>query len=1012
MPTPRRPSSLLSLAAGCLLLAATFFALFAAADGAADVKFKAWNTENGLPQNSVISIAQTHDGYIWLATFDGLARFDGVRFKIFRKHDTPELPTNRISKLFVDDHGRLWILTEDATQIVVYEGGVFKSFLKGSDFDTVDMTEPWLLTDDMVLRNGDVEYVYENGAFTSRPGSPRKLPRVFLSEDLVVWIDMGDHYVTGRDGSLAKVSKETNLPEKLIAASSVEIGDALWFPLPDRKPPTIDQGGDVWTGPDRLSSLARLRGGVIESFPLQISDVPIMKVDRNQNLWIGDTGSFGLRRVEADIVANPSRDNFKFEKVAADYLTVRDIFKDREGNLWVGLETGLQLLRDLAAVKVFTRADGLPSENVYSVFQDNSSNIWFGAWPQDLVLSTNGKFSAERFPLVSSILVDRNSRQWVANSVMWYRDKGGPWQKFDDTYEYLRSSEINVIAEDTSGNLWFGGPKRSITRWDGETLKPFTTGDGIPSDSVTAFLQTRDGTIWVGTINGIARFDGDRFITVANVDGTAPAYVRSLYEDSDGTLWIGTYDAGIARFKNGEIVQITTEHGLFSNGVFCILEDDEGWFWVNSNQGIYRVRRSDLNDLADGVTQSITSASYGPEDGLLNVEGNGGKQPAGLKASDGRLWFPTAGGMAVVDPKSVHREERPPAVVIEEIKVDQKEISNPTDGIVMEPGQTALEINYTGISFNNAPTLRFRYRLEGLEDKWTDVGTRRTAYFSHLPYGEYTFRVLAGNRDGVWNEQGAALQLVVERPFNRTYWFYALVALFIAGVVALIFYSRVSQLRRIAEAREVYARQLLESQERERSRLAMELHDSLGQSLVVIRNRALLGISKKNDDRSMLEQLQEISDASASALQETREIAHTLHPYQIEALGLTTALHSLTDKIEGSSNIRFLTRIDETPPDIPHDVAMAVYRIAQEWLTNVLKHSSATEASVSLHRDGSKLTLTITDNGVGFDPQRVTKGLGLKGIAERSRMVGATLSIESGQGTGTELRLVVNAAQQ
>jgi len=368
--------------------------------------------------------------------------------------------------------------------------------------------------------------------------------------------------------------------------------------------------------------------------------------------------------------------------------------------------------------------------------------------------------------------------------------------------------------------------------------------------------------------------------------------------------------------------------------------------------------------------------------------------------------------MAVIDPKSVHHEERAPQVLIEEISVDRKELSDLTNGLVIEPGQTALEINYTGISFNNAPTLRFRYRLEGLEEAWTDVGTRRTAYFSHLPYGEYTFRVLAGNRDGVWNEQGAALQVVVERPFNRTYWFYALVSLLIAGVAGLIVYSRISQLRRIAEAREIYARELLESQERERSRLAMELHDSLGQSLVVIRNRALLGISKKHDDHSMLEQLQEISDASASALQETREIAHTLHPYQIEALGLTAALHSLIDKIEGSSDIIFLTRIDETPPDIPHDVAIAVYRIAQEWLTNVVKHSSASEVSASLRTDGTKLTLTIADNGVGFDPQKVKNGLGLRGIAERSRMVGGTLNIESGPGAGAKLRLGLDAARK
>jgi len=215
-------------------------------------------------------------------------------------------------------------------------------------------------------------------------------------------------------------------------------------------------------------------------------------------------------------------------------------------------------------------------------------------------------------------------------------------------------------------------------------------------------------------------------------------------------------------------------------------------------------------------------------------------------------------------------------------------------------------------------------------------------------------------------------------------------------------------LRSVAEARELYARQLLESQERERSRLAMELHDSLGQSLVVIRNRALLGISKEKDDKAMLAQLHEISDASAIALQETREIAHTLHPYQIEALGLTTALNSLIDKFQNSSEIEFNVDIDEEPIDTPHAIAIAVYRVAQEWLTNVLKHSSADNVKVALHREGTKLALEISDNGTGFDPQTVKKGLGLKGIEERASMIGASLKITSNPGEGAEIKLIVD----
>lgn len=971
---------------------------------AKDYSFKTWNTENGLPQNSVNSIAQTPDGYIWLTTFDGLARFDGIRFKIFRKQDTPELPTNRLTTMFVDNDGRLWILTEDANRIVVYEKGQFKSFSKGRDFETDDLGEPWRLKTEMVLRNGPVEFFYENSAFRSRPAIRRKLPGAFWDEHRAIWIDGGDHYLAGRAGHMESYPKKSEMPfdgQNLLAQNAVMIDGSLWFLLPYRSSGV----------PEPETRLARLRNGEVTQFPVIAYDSAALQLDRNGNLWIGDF-RLGLLRIDAKTLAKADPANFPTIDAGLPDIKVRDMMTDRDGNLWICSEKGLRLLIEPPPIKVYTVADGLPAENIYSVMQDRRGRIWFGTWEKYLVRYEDDRFYPEKFSLVTALFEDRNSRLWVGNHRAWYRD-GSEWKPAESDWHPARklvNGEIDVISEDSAGNIWYGGVETGITRYDGTTVRKFTTADGLPGTSVTSFMQTRDGAIWVGTATGLARLEGDRFVSFTTNDGLGGNYIRSLYEDKEGTLWIGTYDSGVIRYKNGEFRTIAKKDGLFSDGVFCILEDDDGWFWMNSNQGIYRVRRQDLNDFADRHVSTITSAGYGPEDGLLNVEGNGGKQPAGLRSSDGRLWFPTAGGLAVIDPKRVHRDEQAPNVLIEEIKVDQSELPLSADEVVLAPGQTALEINYTGIKFNNAERLRFRYKLEGLDDEWTEAGTRRTAYFSHLPFGDYTFRVLAANRDGVSNEQGASIRVVIDRPYYRTYWFYALVTFFIAGSIGLVYFARVKQLRNVAEARELYARQLLESQERERSRLAMELHDSLGQSLVVIRNRALLGISKGKDDGAMLEQLREISDASATALQETREIAHTLHPYQIEALGLTTALHSLIDKFASSSEIDFDVDIDPKPIDISHDIAIAVYRIAQEWLTNVVKHSLADKVSVVLHMEGTKLALDITDNGVGFDPQTVTKGLGLKGIEERARMIGAVVDTISTPGAGAGIKLIVDLA--
>ena len=836
-----------------------------------------------------------------------------------------------------------------------------------------------------------------------------------------MWIDNDRNYYSVKDGVVSSHPRDKDNPLTLgntgLAPpfTRFTIQPRLTYRTGQRSYVRIDDTFWFFQHIDGDPRLVRFRDGELDVAPLDILDTTTMMSDRSGNLWLGRLDN-GLVRVDAASTQAEDLSKLKSSVIMPDQglagATVVTMYKDREANIWIGGYDGLQLLKDDPVIDVISQQDGLPTNNVYAVAEDANGSIWFGVWGWHLARYAAGKTTLFDMALATAITRDRSGRILVGgNGLIWSQD-GERFRELE-IEGFGRGpggvkpvDEISFISEDRAGDLWIGGAQGLLRYHDGVGRR-YTISDGLPSQALVAFLETRAGAIWVGTTSGLARLDSERFTAFRKADGLTGEFVRSLYEDREGTLWIGTYDSGIVRYKNGEFRTIAAKDGLFSDGVFCILEDDDGWFWMNSNQGIYRARRQDLNDFADGRISTVTSAGYGPEDGLLNVEGNGGKQPAGLRSSDGRLWFPTAGGLAVIDPKRVHGDERAPDVLIEEIKVDQKEIAQLSTEVVLAPEQKALEINYTGIKLENPGSLRFRYKLDGLDEDWTEAGTRRTAYFSHLPYGEYTFRVLAANRDGVWNEKGAQLRVVIDRPFNRTYWFYALVAALVAGLAGLVYFARVKQLRSIADAREVYARQLLESQERERSRLAMELHDSLGQSLVVIRNRALLGISKQKDESSMLEQLQEISDASAVALQETREIAHTLHPYQIEALGLATALHSLIDKFEGGSDIVFRVNIEQTRPDLSNEIAIAIYRITQEWLTNIIKHASAGNVSLSLRHVGENIELQITDDGDGFDPQTVKKGLGLKGIDERARMTGASLTIESVPGSGSTLTLVI-----
>ena len=329
----------------------------------------------------------------------------------------------------------------------------------------------------------------------------------------------------------------------------------------------------------------------------------------------------------------------------------------------------------------------------------------------------------------------------------------------------------------------------------------------------------------------------------------------------------------------------------------------------------------------------------------------------------------------------------------------------------LSPAQTSLEIQYTAFSFANPERIRFKYRLDGLDQGWIDAGSRRTAYYSHLPPGSYTFRVIAANRDGVWNKTGQSLAILVLPPFYRTWWFFSLLVMTAVGTVMFGWKYRVSHLQRAYAAQQTFSRLLIASQERERKRIAAELHDSVGQQLLIIKNWAMLALTGVNGSASVKEPLDQISNTASHAVEEMREIAYNLRPYQLEKLGLRAAIRGLITRVAASSGIQFVTEIGDVDGLFPQDVEISIYRIVQEALNNMLKHSQATEAWVLATNQSGTLSLTIGDNGRGFtpaegrEPQQDSKGFGLLGIAERVRMLGGRLVIQSAPGHGSSMQI-------
>jgi signal transduction histidine kinase len=476
-------------------------------------------------------------------------------------------------------------------------------------------------------------------------------------------------------------------------------------------------------------------------------------------------------------------------------------------------------------------------------------------------------------------------------------------------------------------------------------------------------------------------------------------------------MWIGTYDGGLYRLAGERLTRYTRENGLHDNGVFQILEDSAGHLWMGSNRGISRVSRRELNDIAEGRRRVATAIVFGAQDGLLSVEVNGGQQPAGLRTADGRLWFPTMGGVAVIDPAVLRINTRAPAPVLEEVRV-AGQLAGVSGPVTVPRDAPSFEFRYTAPSFINPSQVRFRYQLVGLDEDWIDAGDRRVATYHRIPPGRYRFRLMAANHHGVWNGSGLSLDVVVLPPFWQTWWF---VAASIALMFSMAWVGHELRLRRLRRehARQVaFSQELIDSQETERRRIANEMHDSLGQHLAIIRQRARTGVEQA-DDGGAAKAFGEIADVAGQIDAEVKAIAYALRPYQLDRIGLSKTLAAMVQRVADACGIDAVVEIASIDDALRKDEHIHVFRIVQESLNNVIKHAQATRLSVVVSRDARSITIRVADDGAGFGPDAASDGgstlagLGLGGVRERVRILGGRVDIQSPRGGGTTVMVSV-----
>jgi signal transduction histidine kinase/ligand-binding sensor domain-containing protein len=996
------------------LIPALTLALFVF-DAQAQYRFDHWTTDDGLPHNSVHGILQTRDGYMWFTTNDGLVRFDGVRFTIFNKSNSPGLAGNRFGVVYEDRFGDLWANLD--TGIARMHRGRFTTYTKelGLPFDgaygMVDDGQGNLIIyhnqNKQLFRwwEGRFEPFNELSPSAQQPAESRhRLPSADCWWDSGRWVCFSN----GRTRSWAA----TELPVQRIYGVTMGDNNDFWFISPEGVARVSEEGvAQVY---NERNGLPALNPALVWGKP---RPVQVITSNAAGSLWVTDMHSMqsqllSLRAPEGwDLVYNFGG------------------FADTEDNYWFGTQ-GKGLFRARKqTVTAYTNAQGLNAREVNSLLEARDGSIWIGTRRDGLFKFQDGTFThytgADSFgPYVASLYEDRAGRLWVygVEKGLWRFTKTGFVREIWKEVPNVDLTTISTMCEDRAGAFWIGAPVGAV-RYQNGVATHVTTTDGLASDAIKVIIPDLAGGLWLGGDGGLTHYNDGKFTAWTEKDGL-PGGVRSLKQDDDGTLWIGTYDSGLARFKDGRFTRYTKKDGMYDDGVFQILEDENGWFWMSCNRGVYRARKHELDDLADGKIKTITCAAYTRSDGMPSSQCSSGRWPAGIKARDGKLWFPTIGGVAVIDPANVRFNSTPPPIVIEEMHIDnqpveietwQTAIRDPQFAIKIEPGQEDFEIRYTAVSFINSENLRFKYKLEGLDHDWVEAGTRRTANFSRVPPGDYTFKVIAANSDGVWNMEGNSLRLSVLPPFYQTWWFLTLGALSLGTTFRAVYKYRVSQLEGRQAAQQAFTRQLIDSQEAERKRIAGELHDSLGQNLLIVKNWALVGLNALSKDNPAREHLTEISDTTSLALDEVREIAHNLRPYQLERLGLTNTLDYMMRNIKNSSDIEFAVELENIDGLLPPESEINLYRIVQEVINNVIKHSEAAEAGLAISRVPGGVQIVCRDNGKGFDPAAAASsrqsGMGLSGLTERVRILGGNYTIESVPGAGTTITINVNTTQ-
>jgi signal transduction histidine kinase/ligand-binding sensor domain-containing protein len=1026
-----------------------FFAACRLVAAPADYLVTHWDTENNLPSSTVTAIAQTPDGYLWVGTYNGLARFDGAQFTTFDPVNQPELGQARVQGLFLDANGTLWINTF-LGGLTSYRDGVFRNELPNQrTFDlhtTLATSTSNLVT--FVTQFGEVlqrdpRSTNSNWSVFASPVSRPNFQCVdgagrlwFLTRDghVLLFAD-GKFQPLANDGGLAAGQIYTLVADahgKIWAGASNEI--AVWnggqfsAMTPTNGEKRLDpqllfpmKSGAVWVlDGDRFREMSG-RAWVAEATQwrglLGAASGRAMGAheDRDGGLWLNHYGN-GLFHVTpgGQFKRLTAHDNLPIDRVGA-------WFQSSDGGIWAGLDRGGLLHFHERIFHQVGVNEGLLALTTLSVCEDRQGAVWIGTAGGGLCRWTNGTLThyaagaSESANFVFCISPQSDGSAWLSAG------EGEDLFQYDNGQIRRAAWDVHGIKSmltDSRGRVWMG-TKFGIALLDGGTRRVLGTNDATTLPAVRALAETADGKVWAGADDGtLYHCEPDKLTALRPNDALADQPIYSLLADGD-TLWAGTFRGGLLRFKDGKFSRITAQQGLPPAVISQILEDKHGRLWLGTHQGIFSVAISALNACADGQTNWLNyDMAYGRHDGLPTLECSDGYQPACWHGADGTLWFTTVRGVVSVNPDQLPAKLPPPPVLIEEVRVDGKPASLQDGKIIVPPGCKQLDFRFTALSFDAGGMARFRYRVEGLDSDWVDVDRQRTVQLRNLPPRDYRFHVIACNSERVWNLAGATVAFEIEPHFYQTWTFDIIVG---AGIVAGISLA----VRRVATRK--YRLKLVRLQqqhavERDRARIAQDIHDDVGAGLTQI---TLLTELARREPEQMGANLERISDSARTLTKSMDEIVWAVDPQHDTFEGLMDYISAYAEDFLRVAGIRCRMDLPAMLPAtrVAAELRYNLFLALKEALNNIVKHAKATEVWLRLRVGKNYFTLIVEDNGQGLTAannegsngagsERISSGSGLNNMEKRLQAIGGRCEIHSDPGQGTRVEMTVTVTEK